>query len=73
MSKQQKKAPGSGKLANDHNRQGAQAATQTHESQRTPESRHDRETQVGSHNVQEARTGGTGGKGAGRGGKRGAG
>lgn len=70
MSKKQKKAPGSGKLANDHNKQGAQAATQTHESQRTPESRHDRDTQVGSHNVKEARTGG---KGAGRGDKRGAG
>ncbi len=56
--------PGSGKVANDHNKAGAQEPTQTHQAQRTPQSRHDRETQAGTHNVVQARTGG---KGAGRG------
>ncbi len=45
-----KQAPRSGKLANDHNKQGAQAATQKNESRRTPESRHDRLMTAGSGN-----------------------
>ncbi|RYF36710.1 MAG: hypothetical protein EOO21_01310 [Comamonadaceae bacterium] len=55
---------GTPKLANDHNKVGHQAATQVNEGQRTPQSRHDRETMAGTHNVIQARTGG---KGAGRG------
>ena len=55
--------PQTGKVANDHNKAGATEPTQTHQSQRTPESRHDRESRVGTHNQVEASTGG---KGAGR-------
>lgn len=61
--------PHTGKVANDHNKAGAQEATQTNQAQRTPESRHDREARLGSHNQVEASTGG---KGTGRG-SRGAG
>jgi hypothetical protein len=53
--------PGTGKVANDHNQAGAQEPTQTNQPRRTPESRHDRESQVGSHNVHQARTDGKGG------------
>ena len=61
--------PHTGKVANDHNKAGAQEATQTNQAQRTPESRHDREARMGGHNQVEASTGG---KGTGRG-SRGAG
>lgn len=40
-----------GKVANDHNRPGAPPATQLNQGRRTPESRHDREAQVGSGTV----------------------
>jgi hypothetical protein len=53
--------PGTGKVANDHNKQGAQAKTQTNQHERTPGSRHDRENQAGAHNEIQARTGGKGG------------
>ena len=56
--------PGTGKVANDRNKVGEQAPTQTNEGQRSPESRHDRESQLGSHNQVTARKGGGG---AGRG------
>lgn len=56
--------PHTGKVANDHNKAGAQEPTQTHQAQRTPESRHEREARVGTHNQVEASTGG---KGTGRG------
>src|SRR5689334_17076047 len=56
--------PGAGKNENDHNKQGAKAATQVNEAQRTPESRHDRENLAGSHNQVAARKG-TGSRGAG--------
>lgn len=56
--------PHTGKVANDHNKAGAQEATQTNQAQRTPKSRHEREARVGSHNQVEASTGG---KGTGRG------
>ena len=49
--------PGTGKVANDHNKQGGQAPTQKNEGQRTPESRHDLETQVGSENQSQVRKG----------------
>jgi len=50
MSKSQnpadKQAPKTGKVENDHNKQGAQAPTQKNEGQRTPDSRSDREANV---------------------------
>jgi hypothetical protein len=64
VSEQDRQEPNRGKVGNDHNKMGETHATQTHEGRRTPESRHDRETQVGTMNVVQARTGG---KGAGRG------
>lgn len=54
---------GSGKVANDHNKAGDQAPTQTHQSRRTPESRHDRESNVGSSNQVQARKAGGAGSG----------
>ncbi|HYD76168.1 hypothetical protein [Ramlibacter sp.] len=61
---QDRQAPLSGKYANDHNKQGDKAPTQSNEGRRTPQSRHDRQITAGPQNVVEARTGG---KGAGRG------
>lgn len=59
--------PRSGKVENDHNKAGGQAPTQVNESQRTPHSRHDRESQIGSANQSQARRGqaniGPGGRG----------
>lgn len=49
--------PGTGKVDNDHNRQGNQQPTQKNEAQRTPASRHDREAQVGSGNQSMERRG----------------
>ncbi|KAF1021753.1 MAG: hypothetical protein GAK30_01653 [Paracidovorax wautersii] len=49
-----------GKLANDRNKAGHQPATQRHESQRTPHSRSDRESHIGSSNQQQSRRGGAG-------------
>lgn len=53
---------GTGKVANDHNKAGEQHPTQKHESRRTPESRHDRESQLGSGNQGQSRRGNTGGE-----------
>lgn len=66
---------GSGKVANDHNSTGNQPPTQTHQGQRTPESRHDRESQVGSGNQSQSRRGAPGSSTSGTvgGGTRGAG
>ena len=55
--------PGTGKVENDHNRQGHQPPTQKNEAQRTPASRHDRESQVGSSNQTQSRQGGSRGAG----------
>jgi hypothetical protein len=52
--------PGTGKVANDHNKQGDQPPAQANEGQRTPQSRHDRENLAGSHNQVSARKGGGG-------------
>ena len=41
----------------EHNKAGHQAATQRNEPKRTPESRHDRESQVGSSNQSQTRKG----------------
>ncbi len=49
-----------GKVENDHNKSGAQPATQKNEAQRTPLSRSDRESKVGSDNQVRARMGGPG-------------
>jgi len=47
--------PHAGKVENDHNKQGEQDATQLNQGHRTPESRADRESHVGSHNQSQAR------------------
>ncbi|MFT3858267.1 MAG: hypothetical protein QM742_12465 [Aquabacterium sp.] len=52
-----RQAPHAGKVENDHNKQGQQSATQVHESKRTPQSRHDRETHIGSDNQNQVRRG----------------
>ena len=52
--------PHTGKVANDHNQHGHQEPGQMHESYRTPKSRHDRESQVGSSNQSQSRRGGPG-------------
>lgn len=52
--------PGTGKVANDHNKLGNTEPTQKNEGERTPESRHDRENLAGSHNQVSARKGGGG-------------
>ena len=52
---------GAGKVANDHNKMGNAEPTQTHQGQRTPESRHDRQTMAGGpQNQISARKGGGG-------------
>ena len=59
MSKKQnphdKQAPQSGKVDNDFNKVGEQAPTQKNERKRTPLSRSDRESQVGSSNQNQIR------------------
>jgi hypothetical protein len=55
-----KQAPQSGKVENDHNKQGGQAPTQKNEGQRTPDSRHDRESNIGGNNQNQSRRGTTG-------------
>ena len=68
-------AEGSGKVANDHNSTGEQPATQTNQGRRAPESRHDRESHVGSGNQTQSRRGAPGSSSSGTvgGGARGAG
>ena len=53
--------PGTPKVQNDRNKMGHQAPTQINQGQRSPQARHDRESQVGSSNQTEMRTGGKGG------------
>jgi hypothetical protein len=60
-SAQDRQAPRSGKLSNDHNKMGETKPTQKNEGRRTPESRHDRQITNGTMNVVQARTGGKGG------------
>ena len=51
--------PGSGgKVDNDHNCQGATAPTQIHQALRTPQSRDDRQAQLGADNQSHMRKGG---------------
>jgi hypothetical protein len=54
---QDKQAALSGKVENDFNKMGEQRPTQKNEGRRTPESRNDREAQVGSQNQTQARKG----------------
>ncbi|MES2937440.1 MAG: hypothetical protein V4864_07140 [Pseudomonadota bacterium] len=54
---QDQQTPHSGKVENDTNKQGEQAPTQKNEGRRTPDSRHDREAQVGGSNQHQVRTG----------------
>jgi hypothetical protein len=65
MSKNQspsdKQPPRTGKVANDTNKLGEQDATQLNQGLRTPESRSDRESQVGGSNQSQSRRGGIGG------------
>ena len=58
---------GSGKVAQAHNSTGDQPPTQIHQGRRTPESRGDRDTHVGSGNQTQSRQGTAGGRGAGAG------
>jgi hypothetical protein len=55
-----KQPPRTGKVANDHNKVGETTPTQKNEGERTPESRHDRQSLAGSHNQVSARKGGGG-------------
>jgi hypothetical protein len=57
---QDKQAPLNGKVENDFNKQGGERPTQKNEGQRTPQSRSDRESHVGSHNQSQSRRGGPG-------------
>jgi hypothetical protein len=58
--KRDKQAPLSGTVENDFNKVGEQAPTQKNEGRRTPASRSDRESQIGSHNQSSERRGGPG-------------
>ena len=58
--------PGQGKVENDHNRTGHQEPTQKNEGQRTPDSRSDRTSHIGSGNQNQTRQGNAG-SGGGRG------
>jgi hypothetical protein len=55
-------APKAGKVENDANKLGERDPTQLNQGQRTPKSRHDRESQVGSGNQSQTRRGSAGGK-----------
>jgi hypothetical protein len=56
-SKQDKQVGQSGKAANDTNKAGSEKPTQKNEAQRTPSSRHDRDSQIGGGNQTQARRG----------------
>lgn len=48
--------PQTGKVGNDRNKLGGRPETQLNQGHRTPQSRHDREAQVGSSNQSQSRT-----------------
>ena len=56
-------APKAGKVENDTNKMGERDATQLNQGKRTPNSRHDRESNVGSSNQSQSRRGSSGGPG----------
>lgn len=51
--------PGTGKVANDHNKVGETEPTQKNEGERTPRSRGDRDDHLGSQNQNQVRRGNT--------------
>ena len=55
-------APQSGKVENDSNKLGEQVPTQKNEGRRTPESRHDRESQIGNNQSKQRRSAPDGGQ-----------
>lgn len=63
-SSQDAKAPAragsGGKVANDHNKRGLQVPAQKNEPRRTPDSRHDRDSQLGADNQSRVRKGDAG-------------
>ena len=59
-------APQTGKVANDHNKLGNTEPTQKNEGKRTPESRHDREAQIGNNQSHMRQGGPNGGDQSGR-------
>jgi len=66
-SAQDKQAGLSGKVENDKNKMGNKAqATQVNEGRRTPQSRHDRETQVGNNQSHMRKGGPNQGEGGGQ-------
>ena len=54
-----------GKVENDTNKTGAQEPTQKNEGRRTPQSRNDRESHIGSSNQTQSRRGNSGGNSGG--------
>lgn len=56
-----KQEPHTRKVANDTNKQGEKDPTQLHQGHRSPESRSDRESQVGGSNQSQSRRGSVGG------------
>jgi hypothetical protein len=56
-------APKAGKVENDTNKMGEQDPTQLNQGKRTPNSRHDRESNVGGSNQSQSRRGPAGGPG----------
>ncbi len=48
-----------GKVESESNKVGGQSPTQINQGQRTPDSRHDRDTHIGSGNQTQSRRGGT--------------
>lgn len=55
-----KQQPGTGKVANDHNKVGEKEPTQKNQGERTPQSRNDRTGHIGSANQNQSRRGGAG-------------
>lgn len=58
--KRDAQAPRTGKVANDRNKLGDQAPTQKNQGERSPQSRNDRGSRVGSMNQSRVRQGGPG-------------
>ena len=54
-----------GKVENNTNKAGTQEPTQKNEGRRTPQSRHDRESHIGSSNQTQSRRGNSGGNSGG--------
>ena len=52
-----KQEPNAGKVENDNNKLGKQETTQLNQGQRTPDSRSDRETNIGGSNQSQSRRG----------------